>query len=204
MSKELSSVPLPGGFPEPVFDAQQTFRAIMEALANPGRIRRVAAQLPATPVPLAAAACALALCDFETSLYLAPSVAEHATFADYIRFHTEAVLIADSASAAFAIAKLPDEQIRLSSFAQGLPEYPDRSTTLILIVPALIGGKPLRFVGPGIAREAEIAVAGLPVDFAVQWTANRAAFPLGVDILFACGSEIMGLPRSARLLAESV
>jgi alpha-D-ribose 1-methylphosphonate 5-triphosphate synthase subunit PhnH len=46
-------------------------------------------------------------------------------------------------------------------------------------------------------------VAGLSADFAQQWQANRSAFPLGVDILFATSDAIVGLPRSARLAKEA-
>jgi alpha-D-ribose 1-methylphosphonate 5-triphosphate synthase subunit PhnH len=63
------------------------------------------------------------------------------------------------------------------------------------------GGR-LSIAGPGVASVAELAVTGLPADFTAQWAANRAAFPLGVDILFADAHSLVGLPRSARIIAE--
>jgi len=58
---------LPAGFADKVTAAQSTFRAVMDAMARPGRICRVEAALPA-PAPLmpAVAAIALTLFDHDT------------------------------------------------------------------------------------------------------------------------------------------
>jgi alpha-D-ribose 1-methylphosphonate 5-triphosphate synthase subunit PhnH len=101
--------------------------------------------------------------------------------------------------AAFAVIDLVNDGLDLAAFAQGTPEYPDRSTTVIALSPSLTDGPALTFTGPGIATTATLQVAGLPAGFAQQWNANRATFPLGVDILFATSDAIVGLPRSARL-----
>ncbi len=194
---------LASGFQEPVFGSQRVFRAAMEALANPGRIRLASAQLENAPLSPTAAALILALCDYETPLFLAPSIAAKTGAADYLRFHTDAMLVAEPAVAAFALVNLTHDTLDLSTFAQGTAEYPDRSTTVIAIAPSLADGRPKRLSGPGIARTAELRVAGLPPDFAEQWSANRAVFPLGVDIIFATSDAIVGLPRSTRIIVES-
>jgi alpha-D-ribose 1-methylphosphonate 5-triphosphate synthase subunit PhnH len=193
---------LASGYQEPVFDSQRAFRAAMEALANPGRLRPVGRELAEAPLPAAAAALILALCDFETPLFLAPSVSALPGVADYLRFHTDAMLVAEPAVAAFALVDLSHDHLDLSAFAQGTPEYPDRSTTVIAIVESLSEGAAMILSGPGIAATAELCIAGLPDDFADQWRANRAAFPLGVDVLFATSDAIVGLPRSSRILEE--
>jgi alpha-D-ribose 1-methylphosphonate 5-triphosphate synthase subunit PhnH len=191
---------LASGFQEPVFDSQRAFRAAMEALANPGRIRPAGAGLEDAPLPAAAAALALGLCDFETPLFLAPSIATRPGPAEYLRFHTDALLVAEPAAAAFALVDLTHDALDLSAFAQGTAEYPDRSTTVIAIAPSLTDGLALSLSGPGIAGTSELCIRGLPADFSEQWRLNRAAFPLGVDILFATADQIVGLPRSARIL----
>jgi len=198
-----TAAPLPSGFREPVFDSQRAFRAAMEALANPGRIRPAGAGLEAAPLTAAAAALALALCDYETPLFLAPSVAARQGAIDYLRFYTDAPLTASPAEAAIAILDLAQDELDLGTFAQGVPEYPDRSTTVIALCASLTDGSPLTITGPGIARTAELRVVGLPNDFTAQWSANRSRFPLGVDIVFAASDSIVGLPRSARILAEA-
>ena len=90
----------------------------------------------------------------------------------------------------------------LGQFAQGTQEYPDRSTTLILQLPALDGGDALTFEGPGIRTRATIAPLGLPENFAEDWRANRARLPRGVDLILTAGDAIACLPRSARLVRE--
>jgi alpha-D-ribose 1-methylphosphonate 5-triphosphate synthase subunit PhnH len=193
---------LASGFQEPVFDSQRAFRMAMEALANPGRIRPIGRELADAPLPAAAAALILALCDYETPLFLAPSVLARAGLGDYLRFHTDAMLVAEPAVAAFALVDLAHDQLDLLAFAQGTPEYPDRSTTVIAIVASLAEGPAKTLSGPGIARTAELRIAGLPGDFVEQWWANRSAFPLGVDIIFATSDAIVGLPRSTRIVEE--
>ncbi len=196
------TAPIARGFKEPVFDSQRAFRAAMEALANPGRIRPVGRMLVDAPLPPAAAAVALALCDYETTLFLAPSIAASTGIADYLRFHTDATLVAEPGLAAFALVDLDSDELRLATFAQGTPEYPDRSTTVIVIVDSLADGPAVTLSGPGIAGKAELRIAGLPGDFVEQWQANRAGFPLGVDIIFATSEVILGLPRSTRIAGD--
>jgi alpha-D-ribose 1-methylphosphonate 5-triphosphate synthase subunit PhnH len=193
---------LAGSFLQPVFDSQRAFRAAMDALATPGVIQPAGRGLPDTPLPAAAAALVLALCDYETPLFLGPSIEALPGAAAYLRFHSDAMLVAEPAMAAFAVIDLIRDGLDLSAFAQGTLEYPDRSTTVIAFAPGLTDGPPLTFTGPGIATTATLQIAGLPADFAQQWNANRAAFPLGVDILFATSDAIIGLPRSTRLAKD--
>jgi alpha-D-ribose 1-methylphosphonate 5-triphosphate synthase subunit PhnH len=196
------AAPLASGFQEPVFDSQRAFRAAMEALATPGRIRPAGKGLGNAPVPAAAAAMALAHCDFETPVFLAPALAVRPALADYLRFYTDAVLVADPAAAAFALVDLGQDVLDLAAFAQGTAAFPDRSTTIIAIASSLTEGPGLTLSGPGIARTTELMVTELPPDFVEQWRANRASFPLGVDIIFTTSDAIVGLPRSTRIVGE--
>ncbi len=199
----LAAMPhLARGFQEQVFDSQHAFRAAMDALANPGRILPAGRGLQSAPLSTAAAALVLALCDYETPLFLAPSLTSRAGVADFLRFHTDAMLVAEPTAAAFAIVDLSFDTLDLSAFSHGTPEYPDRSATVVAIVSSLTDGQPLTFTGPGIAGKAELRIAGLPDDFADQWRANRSGFPLGVDILFATADAMIGLPRSACMSGE--
>ena len=83
----------------------------------------------------------------------------------------------------------------LSAFAQGTPDYPDRSTTLILQVETLTTAG-WKLEGAGILGTTRFSAAPLPADFAVQMRANHAAFPCGVDLLFATRASLAALPRS--------
>jgi alpha-D-ribose 1-methylphosphonate 5-triphosphate synthase subunit PhnH len=195
---------LAAGFGHAVFDSQRAFTAAMRALSRPGVIERCGEGLPPdAPLPAAGGAALLALCDQETPLFLSPSVAATPDVATYLRFHTGARIVGEPALAAFALVDMRADGLALNDFAQGTPEYPDRSATVIAMCGSLRAGPSLPIAGPGIKTVAALTVTDLPSGFAEAWARSRAAFPLGVDILFAAGTEIVGLPRSARILTES-
>jgi alpha-D-ribose 1-methylphosphonate 5-triphosphate synthase subunit PhnH len=186
-------------FRDAVRDSQSVFRRAMQAMASPGRILMLESQL-APPAPLFAPAAALLLtvCDFETPVWLDPLLADSAGVAAFLRFHTGARVVASPVDAAFAViadgARMPE----LYSFAQGTPEYPDRSATLIVQVETL-AARGWKLEGPGIRDSARLSAAPLPADFAAQLRANRSAFPCGVDIYLATRNALAALPRSVRL-----
>ncbi|HME83165.1 MAG TPA: phosphonate C-P lyase system protein PhnH [Roseiarcus sp.] len=187
-------------FADPVFESQAAFRAILGAVARPGAILACGGGLePPAPLSPAAAAAFLALADFETPLWIAPSLSANGEIAAYLKFHTGATLAAAPDRAAFALVDPASDAMRLADFAQGTPDYPDRSTTIVVQLRSLSQGPRLLLAGPGVRGEATLAVEPLPDDFAVQWQKNHAAFPLGVDLILASGVEVAALPRSVRL-----
>lgn len=189
-----------GGFARPVFEAQAMFRAIMDAMAQPGSIQRCETSvLPPAPLAPAAAAVALTLCDQDTPLWLDPLLAASGAVAPWLGFHSGARIVTDRAAAQFALvadpARLPD----LSGFAQGSQDYPDRSATLILQLDTLSDGPPLVLRGPGIETEARLAPVPLPSQFMAFWRQNGASFPRGVDLVLAAPEGIAALPRTTRI-----
>lgn len=185
------------GFGDPVLDSQSVFRRAMEAMASPGRIRQIG-----DVSRDAASALALTLLDFETPVHVSPTLAAIPRFLSELRFHTGAPLADDPGQAAFAMVDLRADRLDLTAFACGTPEYPDRSTTIIALCDSVADGPALSISGPGIKGVAWFCAAPLPADFLRQWAANRALFPLGVDMIFAAGDSIVALPRSARLALE--
>jgi alpha-D-ribose 1-methylphosphonate 5-triphosphate synthase subunit PhnH len=182
-----------------VHDAQQGFRTILKALSEPGTIQKIPFALSApAPLDIATTAVCLTLCDFDTPLWMNPEAANPA-LASYLRFHCGCPLVATPEVAAFALIVGPYKGLQLEQFAQGSPEYPDRSATLVIQVGSISHGRQRRLTGPGIAGEAILRVDGLPENFDAQWQQNSAAFPLGVDLIFCCGSAIVGLPRTTQL-----
>jgi alpha-D-ribose 1-methylphosphonate 5-triphosphate synthase subunit PhnH len=185
------------GFADPVHDAQDTFRAVMDALARPGRVRSLAPGLaPPAPLTPELAAVALTLTDADTPVWLDPALAAAPEVAEYLRFHTGAPLTGDPAAAAFALISDPARCPPLAEFAAGTPAYPDTATTLVLALDALAEGEGLHLSGPGIRGTARIAPAHLPDGFAAQLAENRAGFPLGVDLILTAPGRVAGLPRS--------
>jgi alpha-D-ribose 1-methylphosphonate 5-triphosphate synthase subunit PhnH len=53
--------------------------------------------------------------------------------------------------------------------------------------------------GPGIQTTATLSVSPLPENFIVEWQANRARFPRGVDIILAAPGAVACLPRSVKI-----
>jgi alpha-D-ribose 1-methylphosphonate 5-triphosphate synthase subunit PhnH len=181
-----------------VHAAQATFRTVLKALSEPALIQTIpdAIDGPAPLYPSTIAVC-LALLDPETPVWCDDRAQSHAA-ASYLRFHCGCPMSQHPTAAAFALISNLDA-LDFGQFAHGTMEYPDRSTTLLIQVPSLVDG-PVRAVsGPGIAEPRMLRVGGLPDDFNARWGENVSAFPLGVDILFCCGSDIVGLPRTTRI-----
>ncbi|MFN4211841.1 MAG: phosphonate C-P lyase system protein PhnH [Devosia sp.] len=191
---------LDGGFADPVLQAQGSFRAIMDALANPGTPRQLV-----TPPSLhgslspGLASILLTLADHDTGLWLDDTLHADASVLDFLNFHTGATVVPEPGRAVFAFATGAAHLPRLDQFNLGTQEYPDRSTTIVLAVPALTGGERLITRGPGIKGHGHISPIGLPRDFVAQWSANRDLFPRGIDLLLVADGEVMGLPRSTRI-----
>jgi alpha-D-ribose 1-methylphosphonate 5-triphosphate synthase subunit PhnH len=187
------------GFDDPVRNAQAVFRAAMDATARPGQPVAITPTLTA-PAPLSAPAAALllALCDFETTIWLDAALADTPSVCGFLRFHTGARIVLAPTDAAFAVISDATRMPPLAEFAQGTAEYPDRSTTLVIGVRSLnSAGWSLQ--GPGIPGQVHFSAAPLPDDFATQMRANRAQFPKGVDMLLATDTAIAALPRSVIL-----
>lgn len=187
-------------FADPVLHSQRVFRAAMNALARPGTIEPLDAAL-APPAPLAPelAALALTLADHEAPLWLDLSLADAAEARDYLRFHTGAPIVPQPADCAFALIADPARCPPLGAFAQGTPDYPDRSTTLLIQVRTLSPDGGLTLRGPGIDGAAQLRAEPLPPDFVGERAANRVLFPCGVDVLLVGPGRVAGLPRTTEL-----
>lgn len=190
---------LSGGFADPVFDAQRTFRGMLDALSRPGRIVDLeGVAVPPSPLMPAAGAVLATLADDTTPVWLEAGLMPTAVPA-WVGFQTGAPVISDPATAAIAVVSNASAMPALTTFSEGSAEYPDRSTTLIVQVDSFDGGPRLVLRGPGIADTAEIAPSGLPDDFAARVAANRTLFPRGVDLFLVAGTRIAGLPRTVRI-----
>jgi alpha-D-ribose 1-methylphosphonate 5-triphosphate synthase subunit PhnH len=187
------SLDLPG-FADPVADAQRTFRAVLDAMAHPGRVHRVGDTLrPPAKLHAATAALLLSLADADTPVWLAPGFSGARA---WIVFHTGAPIAEDPMRATFAVAtSLPD----VARFSAGSDEAPESSATLIVQVAGFASGQRLRLAGPGLRVPGAVDVAGLPIDFATIWAANHALYPRGVDVVLVAGTALVALPRGVRV-----
>lgn len=182
---------LAGGFDNPANQSAHAFRGVMEAMARPGKIQDIQGAAPPAPLSVAAGTVLLTLCDTDTPVYLAGD-ADTDDVRAWLAFHTGAPLAGPS-HAMFAVGTW-DTLIPLDGYPVGTPEYPDRSTTLIVECAELeASGATLR--GPGIKSEAALS---LPETRAFQ--SNRALFPLGLDFILTCDSRLAAFPRSTEVL----
>ena len=215
----IAPLALPGtlpGFSNPVDDSQAVFRAVLTAFSRPGL--PVSLTLPPFPVPSGELspgmlALALALCDQDTPIWL-DTAANTPEVRHHLRFHCAAPFAAELTQGSFAFIARPEAMPRLQAFNPGRADYPDRSATLVinadLSSPQACA---MELTGPGVKgndREAwqSFRISGLPPWFWEGWEANRAAYPLGLDVIFVDkGTEsadrpairLLGLPRTARV-----
>jgi alpha-D-ribose 1-methylphosphonate 5-triphosphate synthase subunit PhnH len=195
---------LTGGFAEPVFEAQSVFKMLMDGMARPGTIQTVAADVTApAPLGIAAGAIGLTLCDHDTPVWLSAGLARSA-IPEWLGFHTSAPLTAEKAEARFAFVEAGTMISTFGLFAAGTQEYPDRSTTVVIELADLEGGRRLALMGPGIQSVTEIAPVGLPETFLRLWTENRALFPRGIDIVLTAGKRFLCLPRTTKITATEI
>ena len=181
---------LSGGFADPAIQSSHAFRSVMEAMARPGTIQSITGAIPPAPLSIAAGTLLLTLCDTDTPVYLAGE-ADSDAVRTWLAFHTGAPLCGPS-HCMFAVGTW-DALSPLSSYPIGTPEYPDRSATLIVQCAELVNeGAILR--GPGIKTQSTLS---LPDVQAFQ--NNHALFPLGLDFILTCDTELAAIPRSTRV-----
>lgn len=181
---------LTGGFADPAVQSAHAFRALLNAMARPGRIQNMSGAEPPAPLSVAAGVALLTLTDATTPVHLA-GAADCADVRAWIAFHTGAPLV-EAPAAQFALGSW-DALQPVDRFSRGEPSYPDRSATLIVEMAKLEPTGP-RLTGPGIQTEARLS---LPDVAALR--ANHALFPLGFDVILTCGDRLAALPRTTKV-----
>ena len=199
MNAANSSQWLQPAFNDPVLDAQTSFRSALKALAEPGLIQPLNRALALENLQPATYALCLAFLDGDTPLWLAPRFDTPAIRAN-LAFHCGCPIVAERELALFALLD-ESELTDLSDFDNGSERYPDQSCTLLIQLDALSNGDALRWRGPGI-KDVRSVNLPLPASFWQQRQA-RSAFPRGLDAFFAAGEQVIGLPRSTRVLLNA-
>ena len=186
-------------FADPVFESQAAFRAVLNAVASPGKVfvggevyrpRRRYARPPRRRCwrwRILRRRC------LSRWIFLSerrpPSICAS----------TPARPIAATPDkAAFALELATDAALDLARFAEGDPEYPDRSTTLVLQVgfrrrAALAPSWP-RHQGRNASSRSRRRRKTLS-----SMQANGQKFPLGVDLILVAGALLVAAPRSTQI-----
>jgi alpha-D-ribose 1-methylphosphonate 5-triphosphate synthase subunit PhnH len=175
----------------PVLDgdtSQRTFRAVLDALARPGRPTRLpAADVPAALLPV------LALADLDTPVCVLGDDAWEGA----ITTATSAPAVPLGAARLVAALR-PLAAGELATVRTGTAAAPEEAALVALAVPALDGGPALTLTGPGVAGTRAVAPRGLPPDLVA--TRAATAFPAGADLLLVTpDGAVLGLPRSTRI-----
>lgn len=195
------------GLAQPVHDAQQVFRSVLEAMSRPGRVQTLPAaalqDLDTAGLGRGTTALLLSLLDAETTLWLEPSLRREGCV-EHLRFHSGVRIVDGAAQAAFAVTDTAHAPASLwTTLAQGSDEVPQDGATLIVEVDGFGSGAALELRGPGIQTTQALRVAGLDATF---WRARiplEPAFPRGIDLIVCCGERLVALPRSTRLRLEA-
>jgi alpha-D-ribose 1-methylphosphonate 5-triphosphate synthase subunit PhnH len=194
---------LPAGFADKVLSAQSTFRSVMDAMARPGSVQRIAATSGAPDGMMrGTAAIALTLFDHDTPIWLDAAMSATSSVAKWLKFHTSAPVVSDSAICSFALIGDAKALPSLDHFPFGSNEYPDRSATLILQAESLTQGPALELRGPGIDGTALLQAMVQPHDLFERLAINATLFPRGIDVLLVHDDCIVAMPRTTRLVAR--
>ena len=171
----------------------ETFRAIVQALDNPGTIVYLESQNdPPLPLHSASAAVIEALVHPETPVWI--DLDWNSPPADWLQTVCGGSLVTEPCMAAFALVTQPSCMPSLLQFCLSQEESPDALTTIILQVKGLSAQHDPTLTMPGMQRKLRIAPSGLPARFWSEWENRRLLQPLGMDILFTCKSAVMAMP----------
>ncbi|WP_240612416.1 phosphonate C-P lyase system protein PhnH [Salinicola lusitanus] len=192
------------GLTDPAHDSQRLFRQILGAMSEPGTLETLAVPAPPQTPPSDALGAALwgvvlTLCDLETRVWIAADL-DSSALRQALTFHTGARITDDPASADFALLTHESFDPQMP-FALGSDTYPDRGTTLLVVVEQLANVGPSMLSGPGIETTRALDIGDSPGCRALmdRLAANRASFPQGLDMIFGCGARLAAVPRSTRV-----
>lgn len=187
--------------------AQQTFRALLTAMARPGTVQT----LPLLPGEQPEISLLFALADHEVTFALVGESAKRShdmhALARQIGTLTGSTPSA-VAEADFVVSYGPLPAGAWPKLRRGTPAFPDRSATIVYILPAIglrlldTPATALTLTGPGIETDQRLVVSGLNAsEFTILAEAN-ADFPLGVDAILTDPLGRMAcIPRSSKIEA---
>jgi alpha-D-ribose 1-methylphosphonate 5-triphosphate synthase subunit PhnH len=191
-----------------VFDAQEHYRLLLDAMARPGTINVLPRMSLSAPPALtgAAALVGFGLLNADVSFYADGETAD--TVTRYLVVNTAArPESVDKADFVFAVGTA--SEALLAEMKKGTLPYPDEGATLIVSVEALaseaqaLGGKPyltLTLEGPGIQGKRTFFVSGLRGEIITSLQQCNLEFPLGIDLILTDpGHRIACIPRSSRV-----
>ena len=177
-------------FSEESINSSISFRSLVNATSYPGRHFQITKLKKPSILSNAAATILITLCDNESNVYLSKDYSTDEV-KDWLIFNTGAI-VSDKQSADFAVGDW-ESLLPLDEFKTGVPEYPERSATLI-IEESNYNKIQCNINGPGIKDKLQIDLPNPEL-----FIKNSHLYPLGLDFYFTNDLKILSIPRSTKI-----
>ena len=182
------------GFSDPVSEAQQSFRQLLDAMSHPGESRTL--QTIAAPHTLQSATLTtlLTLTDNTTPVWLDGQL-DSQEIRQVLALHTGAGVTSSSVEASFAVINA-DSPFDASCFDHGSEDYPDRSCTLLVQCRDSEASNEQSLSGPGLRQATTTRLPKLHRSLSDYLNARHRLFPMGLDVILCQNDSVRCLPRS--------
>tara|TARA_X000000950_G_scaffold240703_1_gene293917 strand:+ start:1636 stop:2211 length:576 start_codon:yes stop_codon:yes gene_type:complete len=180
------------GFSDPVMMAQQSFRALLQAQAEPGTWHSLPRTEEISDLPGTLVAVALTLFDPETRVW--GDFSQHAL--RYLKFHCGCPIATEPSEAEFIVWQAKEGLPPFSEMNSGTVIAPETGATLILSVPQELEGHVVKLTGPGIQVSKRFSPGGVSSIFWDSLMKTRTEALLGIDVIFCSPSRVAAVPRS--------
>ena len=177
-------------FSENSINSSIAFRSLVNATSYPGRSFQINKLKKPSVLSNAAATILITLCDNESNVYLTKEYNTEEV-RNWLIFNTGAI-ISNKKNADFVIGTWKS-LLPLNEFKIGVPEYPERSATLIIEETKYKKVK-CNIDGPGIKNKLNIDLPNPEL-----FIENNNLYPLGLDFYFTNDLEILSIPRSTKI-----
>lgn len=177
------------------------FQSLSTAMDQPGLkvSLGVRGDIP-PPLNRAAAAVALAVAHDDTPVWTDIPAGSRAP--QWLLARTGAAFVTEPSMASLALITNPARMPRLHRFRFGDDQRPERGALLLVQVNGFAQAGAPTLLGVG-GRQVNFSLEGLPGSFWADWFDQGRFHPLGVDVVFTCGDELVALPRELRVVAPA-
>ena len=184
-------------FDDPELGTQQTFRAIVEALDNPGQIVQIRSK-PSFPgaLNLASAAIFLTLCNDGTTIWA--DLDWNCPITEWFQYRCGCNIVTEPCMASFALITNPMTMPPLDHFRIGDEENPDISATLIIQIEDLSVNTAINPDGTAVEKIARHSHPVVPLNSWEHRYQQSTPLFLGLDIFLTCDDTLAALPQSIK------
>jgi alpha-D-ribose 1-methylphosphonate 5-triphosphate synthase subunit PhnH len=183
------------GFDDPELGSQQTFRAIVKALDNPGHLVQIRSKLSA-PGDLnpASAAIFLTLSHDKTTFWA--DLNWTFPLIEWFQYQCGCNIVTEPCMADLALITNPIAMPPLDYFRIGDDDNPDNCTTLIVQVGDLSTTATMNPIETVVNKMTTRSFLEVSPNFWDHWYFQSRRFPLGVDIFLTCNDMLAAMPRA--------